>query len=544
MTDPTISLFARTGLDQDRAAKLLAQGLTDADDGELFLEYRQAEALVFDNGRLKQATYDTAQGFGLRAVKGEAVGYAHASDVSEEAIERAVGAVRAVQGGYSGSYSQAPARTNVRLYRDDNPLGVPSFETKVKLLEEIDAYARARDPRVRQVSVSFGASWQVVEILRADGETYRDVRPLVRVNVSVVAGDGDRQESGSHGYGGREGYERFIVTGAWKGAVEDAVRQALVNLEAVPAPAGEMDVVLGPGWPGVMLHEAVGHGLEGDFNRKKTSAFAGLMGQQVAAKGVTVVDDGTMQDRRGSLTIDDEGTPTNRTVLIEDGVLVGYMQDRQNARLMGMKPTGNGRRESYAHVPMPRMTNTYMLAGQHDPEGDPGVGEERHLRGVVRRRAGRHHVGQIRVPVHRGLQAGERQGRRADQGRDADRQRSERPASRQHGRQRSRARHRYRHLRQERPGRAGRRRPADAAHGSHHGRRNGLGVWSRSVGESVKLIRHSGRDYGTDTSRQRHDHARHPSCDTAIEGSAQRARRPARPEPEDGRQVAQAGLRA
>jgi TldD protein len=368
MTDPTISLFARTGLDPDRAARLLARGLTDADDGELFLEYRQAEALVFDNGRLKQATYDTAQGFGLRAVKGEAVGYAHASDVSEEAIERAVGAVRAVQGGYSGSYSQAPGRTNVRLYRDDNPLGVPSFETKVKLLEEIDAYARARDPRVRQVSVSFGASWQVVEILRADGETYRDVRPMVRVNVSVVAGDGDRQESGSHGYGGREGYERFIVTEAWKGAVEDAVRQALVNLEAVPAPAGEMDVVLGPGWPGVMLHEAVGHGLEGDFNRKKTSAFAGLMGQQVAAKGVTVVDDGTMQDRRGSLTIDDEGTPTNRTVLIEDGVLVGYMQDRQNARLMGMKPTGNGRRESYAHVPMPRMTNTYMLAGQHDPK--------------------------------------------------------------------------------------------------------------------------------------------------------------------------------
>jgi TldD protein len=368
MTDPMLSLFARTGLDKDRAGKLLARGLTDADDGELFLEYRQAEALVFDNGRLKQATYDTAQGFGLRAVKGEAVGYAHASDVSEEAIARAVDAVRAVQGGYSGSYADAPARTNVRLYRDDNPLGAPSFETKIKLLEEIDAYARARDPRVRQVSVSFGATWQVVEILRADGETYRDVRPMVRVNVSVVAGEGDRQESGSHGYGGREGYERFIVTEAWKGAVEDAVRQALVNLEAVPAPAGEMDVVLGPGWPGVMLHEAVGHGLEGDFNRKKTSAFAGLMGQQVAAKGVTVVDDGTMADRRGSLTIDDEGTPTNRTVLIEDGILVGYMQDRQNARLMGMQPTGNGRRESYAHVPMPRMTNTYMLAGNRDPK--------------------------------------------------------------------------------------------------------------------------------------------------------------------------------
>jgi len=238
----------------------------------------------------------------------------------------------------------------------------------VKLLEEIDAYARAKDTRVRQVTASIAATWQVVEILRADGETYRDIRPLVRLNVSVVTGDGDRQETGSFGFGGREGYERFIVTHSWQHAVDEAVRQALVNLDAVAAPAGEMDVVLGAGWPGVMLHEAVGHGLEGDFNRKKTSAFAGLMGKQVAAKGVTVVDDGTMQDRRGSLSIDDEGTPTNRTVLIEDGILVGYMQDRQNARLMGMKPTGNGRRESHAHVPMPRMTNTYMLAGQHDPK--------------------------------------------------------------------------------------------------------------------------------------------------------------------------------
>ncbi|KAB2866970.1 MAG: metalloprotease TldD [Bauldia sp.] len=365
--NPTTSLIDRAGLDRARVTRLIGRGLEGADDGELYLEYRQSEMLVFDNGRVKQATYDTAQGFGLRAVKGEAVGYAHASDVSEQALARAADAVRAVQGGYSGAYSEAPGRTNVRLYGDDNPLGSPSFEAKVKLLAEIDAYARAKDAAVRQVSVSFGASWQVVEILRADGESYRDIRPLVRVNVSVVAGDGDRQESGSHGYGGREGYARFIESGAWKGAVDDAVRQALVNLQAVPAPAGEMDVVLGSGWPGVMLHEAVGHGLEGDFNRKKTSAFAGLMGRQVAAQGVTVVDDGTLADRRGSLSIDDEGTPTNRTVLIEDGILVGYMQDRQNARLMGMAPTGNGRRESYAHSPMPRMTNTYMLAGERDP---------------------------------------------------------------------------------------------------------------------------------------------------------------------------------
>jgi TldD protein len=366
MTQPT-SIIDRAGLDRHRVAKILAGGLEGADDGELFLEYRQSEMLGFDNGRLKQATYDTSQGFGLRAVKDEAVGYAHASDVSEQAIARAADAVRAVKGGYSGHYAAPPGRTNVKLYGEDSPLASPAFDTKVRLLETINAYARAKDPRVRQVSVSLGATWQAVEILRADGETYRDVRPLVRVSVSIVAGDGDRQETGSHGAGGREGYERFIATDVWHEAVDEAVRQALTNLDAVPAPAGEMDVVLGPGWPGVMLHEAVGHGLEGDFNRKKTSAFAGLMGQRVASKGVTVVDDGTMMERRGSLSIDDEGTPTNRTVLIEDGILVGYMQDRQNARLMGMKPTGNGRRESFAHVPMPRMTNTYMLAGERDP---------------------------------------------------------------------------------------------------------------------------------------------------------------------------------
>jgi TldD protein len=368
MTTAPTSLTERAGLDRSRLAKIIARGLEGADDGELFLEYRQSEMLVFDNGRLKQATYDTSQGFGLRAVKDEAVGYAHASDMSEAAIARAADAVRAVKGGYSGHYAGPPARSNVKLYGEESPLASPAFESKARLLETIDAYARAKDPRVRQVSVSLGASWQAAEIVRGDGETYRDVRPLVRVNVSVVVGDGDRQETGSAGYGGREGYERFIVAETWQGAVDNAVRQALTNLDAVPAPAGEMDVVLGPGWPGVMLHEAVGHGLEGDFNRKKTSAFAGLMGQRVAAKGVTVVDDGTITLRRGSLSIDDEGTPTGRTVLIEDGILVGYMQDRQNARLMGMKPTGNGRRESFAHVPMPRMTNTYMLAGTRDPE--------------------------------------------------------------------------------------------------------------------------------------------------------------------------------
>ena len=368
MTSTPTSLIDRAGLDRPQLAKIISRGLDGADDGELFLEYRQAEMLVFDNGRLKQATYDTSQGFGLRAVKDEAVGYAHASDVSEAAIARAADAVRAVKGGYSGRYAAAPSRSNVKLYGKESPLAGPVFETKARLLETIDAYARAKDPRVRQVTASLGATWQAIEIIRGDGEIYRDVRPLVRVNVSIVVGDGERQETGSAGYGGREGYERFVITDTWQNAVDDAVRQALTNLEAVPAPAGEMDVVLGPGWPGVMLHEAVGHGLEGDFNRKKTSAFAGLLGQRVAAKGVTVVDDGTIARRRGSLSIDDEGTPTHRTVLIEDGILVGYMQDRQNARLMHMRPTGNGRRESFAHAPMPRMTNTYMLAGTRHPD--------------------------------------------------------------------------------------------------------------------------------------------------------------------------------
>jgi TldD protein len=368
MSDPTTtSLLDRANLDRDAVRRELARGLAGADDGELFLEYSQTEALTFDNGRLKQATYDTSQGFGLRAVKDDAVGYAHSSEVSLKALTRAADAVLAVRGGYAGTFAAPPPRTNVKLYGDDNPLDAPGFEAKVKLLAEIDAYVRDKDPRVRQVTVSLGATWQVVDVMRPDGESYRDIRPLVRVNISVVAGQGDRQESGSKGYGGREGYRRFIETKSWREAADGALREALVNLEAVPAPAGEMDVVLGSGWPGVMLHEAVGHGLEGDFNRKKTSAFAGLMGQKVAAKGVTVVDDGTISSRRGSLSIDDEGTPTNRTVLIEDGILVGYMQDRQNARLMQMRPTGNGRRQGYAHVPMPRMTNTYMLAGLRDP---------------------------------------------------------------------------------------------------------------------------------------------------------------------------------
>ena len=359
--------FENTEMDRDRVTGLVDEALTGADDGELFLEYRQSESLLFDDGQLKSANFDTAQGFGLRSVSGETAGLAHASELSEGAIKRAGETVKAVHRGHGGTLQEPPRGTNAKLYGEDNPLSAMAFEDKVSLLAEIDAYVRDKDPRVKQVSASLLGNWQAVEIIRPGGHIASDVRPLVRINVSVVAGEGDRMETGSNGAGGRALYDQWVTPDNWRQIADEALRQAIVNLDSVPAPAGEMTVVLGPGWPGVLLHEAVGHGLEGDFNRKKTSAFAGLMGERVASKGVTIVDDGTIDSRRGSLTIDDEGTPTNRTVLIEDGILKGYMQDRMNARLMGVDPTGNGRRESYACKPIPRMTNTYMLAGDKDP---------------------------------------------------------------------------------------------------------------------------------------------------------------------------------
>ncbi|PTM98479.1 metalloprotease TldD [Mycoplana dimorpha] len=365
MNTDLLSLF---DADETAIRTVLAETLANADDGELYLEHAEAESLTFDNGRLKGGSFNTDQGFGLRAVAGEAVGYAHSGEMSLAALRRAADAAAAVGRGHSGTYAAAPQGTNRRLYGPENPIGSPSFEEKVKLLQDIDAYLRGKDAKVRQVTASISASWQVVNILRADGHKVTDVRPMTRVNISVVVGEGDRQETGSYGMGGRRGFGEFLTEDSWRQGADEALRQALVNLEAIDAPAGTMDVVLSSGWPGVMLHEAVGHGLEGDFNRKKTSAFSGLLGQQVAAKGVTVVDDGTIEARRGSLTVDDEGTPSGYNVLIEDGKLVGYMQDRQNARLMGMQATGNGRRQSYAHSPMPRMTNTYMLSGDKTPD--------------------------------------------------------------------------------------------------------------------------------------------------------------------------------
>ena len=358
--------FLYRSLDPDAARRLANKHLSAHDDGELYLQYAASEAFGFDDGRLKTADYHTSSGFGLRGVSGETTAFAHANEISEAAIERAAATLKLLDP-RRGDPAAPPQRTNQAMYGADDPLSLVPFADKVRLCQQIDAAARARDPRVVQVGVNLLASWSVIDIVRADGFVASDVRPLVRLGVYIVAEENGRRESGHHGLGGRYLYGKLFDEAQWKRAIDIAVGQALTNLESVAAPAGEMPVVLGPGWPGVLLHEAVGHGLEGDFNRKGTSAFSGRIGDRVAAPGVTVIDDGAIEQRRGSLTIDDEGTPTRRTTLIEDGILKGYLQDRLNARLMGMEPTGNGRRESFAHAPMPRMTNTFMLAGQDDP---------------------------------------------------------------------------------------------------------------------------------------------------------------------------------
>ncbi|MBE7211485.1 MAG: metalloprotease TldD, partial [Gluconacetobacter diazotrophicus] len=344
------------------------QALEGVDDGELFLEYRESEFLSLEGGVIRSASFDTSRGFGLRSVLGDESGFAHSDEISERSLLRAADTVAAVRAGRSGVAADPPRSTNRHLYGDANPLRESEFAARAALLGALDAYARAADPSVVQVMASLAAEWQAVQIIRADGTRVADIRPLVRLNVSVVTEKNGRRESGSFGTGGRHEFGRVLEERVWKHAVDEALRQSLVNNDSVPAPAGEMEVVLGPGWPGIMLHEAVGHGLEGDFNRKGTSAFAKLVGQRVASPGVTVVDDGTIPDRRGSITVDDEGTPAGRTVMIEDGILLGFIQDRMNARLMGVAPTGNGRRQSYAHVPMPRMTNTVMEPGAHAPD--------------------------------------------------------------------------------------------------------------------------------------------------------------------------------
>ncbi|MCL4128317.1 UNVERIFIED_CONTAM: hypothetical protein GTU68_043941 [Idotea baltica] len=356
-----------TDIDEKAALKTLQGAVAGADDGELFLERRKSEALVFDDGRLKNASYNASEGFGLRAVRGETAGYAHSTTMTESALKRAAETARLAVGAGGATLASAPQATNQRLYTDADPMADAAFSVKIETLKEIDDFTRSLDKRVVQVSATIAASLQEVEIMRPEGTILRDIRPMTRLNVSVIVEKDGRRESGSAGGGGRYTLSPLLQPDHWQKTAAEALRIALVNLDAEPAPAGVFDVALGNGWPGILLHEAVGHGLEGDFNRKKTSAFAGLMGKQVAAKGVTVLDDGTIPDRRGSISFDDEGTQSQKNTLIEDGILVGYMQDRQNARLMGVAPTGNGRRESYAHAPMPRMTNTYMEGGNADP---------------------------------------------------------------------------------------------------------------------------------------------------------------------------------
>ncbi len=361
-------VFEDCALDRHIAQKHLDNVLHNADDGELFIERGTSETFTFDDGRLKTASFDSSRGFGLRCVAGETTGFAQGTELSPQALNRAAQAVIMAKDGHAGTLAPQPARTNTHLYGDIDPIAHPDFAHKVAFLQEVDAYCRALDSNVVQVTASLSGRRRAISILRAHGAHFNDVRPLVRLNISVTVEKNGRRETGFAGVGGRKAYSAYTTDKQWKALAGEAYRQARVNLDSVAAPAGQMDVVLGPGWPGVLLHEAIGHGLEGDFIRKGTSAFTGMLGERVASKGVTVVDDGTLPGLRGSLTLDDEGTPTTRTTLIEDGILKGFMQDRLNARLLGVEATGNGRRETFAHAPMPRMTNTFMLGGDKEPD--------------------------------------------------------------------------------------------------------------------------------------------------------------------------------
>ncbi len=372
-------LLAPAGLDErglDRLVARLVRSGGQVDDADIYFQYSRHESWLLEEGIVKSGSHSIEAGAGVRVASGEKQGFAYSDEIVLPALLEAADAARAIaraggrpprpwpvttRQGSGGGGGRAP------LYAPLDPLATLDEAEKVALLIDVERAARAADPRVVQVMASLAGVYEVVLIVRADGLVAADVRPLVRLNVTVIAEQHGRRESGTAGGGGRFGYRYFLENGRALEYAREAVRQACVALEAVEAPAGTMKVVLGPGWPGILLHEAIGHGLEGDFNRKGSSAFSGRLGERVAASGVTVVDDGTLPERRGSLNVDDEGTPTQQTVLIEDGILRGYMQDLLNARLMGMAPTGNGRRESYAHLPMPRMTNTYMLPGRYDP---------------------------------------------------------------------------------------------------------------------------------------------------------------------------------
>ena len=363
-------LLAPAGIDEGDLNKVFGSLLGHAvDSGDLYFQSTRFESWVLEDGIVKEGMHSIEQGAGVRAISGDKTGFAYSDEIMMPALLQASGAARAIaRQGSEGKLQAWHASGGNALYPAIDPLDQMTADEKVALLKQLDAEARQQDSRVKEVIVSLAGVHEVMMVAVSDGTLAADVRPLVRCNVTVIAEQDGRREQASSGGGGRSDYGFFIEADRALGYARDAVRQALVNLEAVAAPAGSMPVVLGPGWPGILLHEAIGHGLEGDFNRKGTSAFAGLVGQQVASPLCTVVDDGTISGRRGSLNVDDEGIPSQNTVLIENGILKGYMQDRMNAGLMGVGSTGNGRRESYAHLPMPRMTNTCMLAGQHDPQ--------------------------------------------------------------------------------------------------------------------------------------------------------------------------------
>ncbi len=361
--------FNNSDISQQQTEQLVSETLNKCDDGELFLENSKSESLLLDDGKIKNTSFDTSIGFGFRAVHEDKTAFCHSNIISKKSLNDAAKNLGSNISPNSQNKKQSgPKRTNVKLYEDTDPIENKPFEEKVQLLKKIDDYIRKKNHNIKQVTASFFGEHQSIEIIKSENRIYKDQRPLVRFNVSVMMEKNGKQETGSYGTGGRMDYENYLGKDNWKLICDEAIRQAEVNLESKPAPAGEMKVVLGPGWPGIILHEAIGHGLEGDFNRKKTSAFHNLIGQKIANENVTVVDDGTIASRRGSLTIDDEGTPSARNVLIENGILKNFMQDRMNAKLMKVEPTGNGRRESFEYAPMPRMTNTFMVNGNHTQE--------------------------------------------------------------------------------------------------------------------------------------------------------------------------------
>ena len=361
-------LFEKNDIDRAFSTKLVEDALHRSDDGELFMEINKSENLTFDDGKLKLANSANSIGFGLRSVSEDVVGYAHSSEISKSSLSRATNTIKSARLNSNTNIDLSPNNTNKKYYNEENPILELPFSEKIQILKKVDDYARSLSSKVEQVSASLISSWQGVRIIRADGRMFDDIRPLVRLNVNIAIKEKNRMETGSYGSGGRHEISLLTNEENWKKHVDEAYSQAKIMINAEAAPAGEMIVVLGPGWPGILLHEAIGHGLEGDFNRKKTSVFSNLLGKKVASEGVNVIDDGTIDYKRGSLSIDDEGTPTEKTSLIENGILVGYMQDRLNGRLMKSKSTGNGRRQSFAHQPMPRMRNTIMVAGQEDPE--------------------------------------------------------------------------------------------------------------------------------------------------------------------------------